>query len=271
MTPTFSFAPGTTPLLVSLPHGGTELPEAIARRMTEAALRLPDTDWHIGRLYDFAGELGAGVLAARQSRYVVDLNRDPEDTPLYPGADNTGLCPTTTFDAEPIWLPGEEPGAIERAARIDRYWRPYHARIAEELERLRARFGVAVLFDGHSIRSQVPRFFAGRLPDFNLGTASGKAADPDLARRALAVVGAAAPYTAVLDGRFTGGHITRSFGAPAQGVHAVQLELVQATYMTETWPFAWRQDLAEKLRPVLRSLLREILAWAEARTPPAPP
>ena len=258
----FDFTPGTAPLLVSIPHDGRSIPDDIAARMTDAALRIPDTDWHVGRLYDFAGELGAGVLAARQSRYVVDLNRDPGGEALYPGADNTEIVPLGTFDREPIYRPGEAPDAEETAERIARFWRPYHDRLAAGIAALRERHGLAVLFDAHSIRSVVPRFFEGALPDFNFGTARGASADPGLAASAFRVLDSAEGYTAVDNGRFTGGYITRRYGAPADGVHAIQLELSQRTYMDEAYPFDYRPDLARRVRPVLRDLLGAMVDWA---------
>ena len=266
MTEPFAFMTGGSPLLVSMPHVGTALPEAIAARMTEIAKTVPDTDWHVDRLYDFLGDLDASVIAATQSRYVIDLNRAPDDRPLYPGASNTGLCPTTTFDQAPIYLDGWEPDVAEIAARKDRVFRPYHARLGRALAAIMERHGYALLWEAHSIRSRVPRFFEGRLPDLNLGSASGASADPELIVRLSQVAeieGAAAGYSYVLDGRFKGGYITRSFGDPAQRVHAVQLELSQITYMDEAPPFSFRDDLAAGIRPVLRRLLETALDWGQ--------
>jgi len=262
----FTFRAGGSPLLVSMPHVGTELPEAVATHMTELAKTVPDTDWHVDRLYDFLDHLDASILAATQSRYVIDLNRAPDDRPLYPGASNTGLCPTTTFDQAPIYLDGREPDAAEIAARKDRVFRPYHARLGRALAAIVERHGYALLWEAHSIRSRVPRFFEGRLPDLNLGSASGASADPELIARLSQVAeieGAAAGYSYALDGRFKGGYITRSFGDPAQGVHAVQLELSQITYMDEAPPFSFRDDLAAGIRPVLRRLLETALDWGQ--------
>ncbi len=264
MTEPFAFKAGESPLLVSMPHVGTELPEAIAARMTEHAKTVPDTDWHVDRLYDFLDHLDASTLAATQSRYVIDLNRAPDDRPLYPGASNTGLCPATTFDQAPIYLDGQEPDAAEIAARKDQVFRPYHERLSRALAAIVERHGYALLWEAHSIRSRVPRFFEGRLPDLNLGSASGTSADPELIARLSQVAeieGAAAGYSHALDGRFKGGYITRSFGDPDQGVHAVQLELSQITYMDEAPPFGFRDDLAAAIRPVLRRLLEAALAW----------
>ncbi|MFQ5783441.1 MAG: N-formylglutamate deformylase [Alphaproteobacteria bacterium] len=263
----YRFTAGETPLLVSIPHCGTHLPADIATRMTDAGRLVADADWHVDRLYDFAGDLGAGVLAATHARYVVDLNRPPDDAPLYPGADNTGLCPTTTFAREPIYKAGVEPDADEIARRLATYWRPYHVKLAAEIARLKARHGVALLFEAHSIRSEVPRFFAGRLPDLNLGTAGGASIDPRLAERLAELCGRADGLTSVLNGRFKGGYITRAYGEPAKNVHAVQLEQAQITYMLEDPPFTYLPERAAGVRPLLRSLLEEMLDWATIHQP----
>ncbi len=260
--PVYTFAAGATALLVSIPHDGRVIPPEIGDRMTGEALRIPDTDWHVGRLYDFAHGLGASVLAARYSRYVVDLNRDPAGEALYPGADNTEIVPLSTFEREPVYRAGAEPDTPEIAERIRLYWRPYHDRLGAEIARLKDRYGQVVVFDAHSIRSVVPRFFAGVLPDFNFGAASGASADADLARRAFAVLDGATGFTAADNGRFTGGFITRHYGAPGDGVHTIQLELSQRTYMDESHPFHYRPDLARSVKPVLRALLAEMLDWA---------
>ena len=258
----YRFTGGTAPLLVSMPHVGTEVPEAQAARMTEAGLGLADTDWHVDRLYDFLGELGASVISATQSRYVIDLNRPADGKPLYPGASNTELRPTTTFDEQPIYRAGEEPDEAEVALRRRFVWRPYHDRLRAELDAIKARHGLAILWDAHSIRSRVPRFFEGRLPDLNLGTGGGVTADPELIARLASRAGADSSYSHVVDGRFKGGAITRSYGDPAAGFHAVQLELSQITYMDEDPPYGFREDLATGIRPMLRGLLEAALEWA---------
>jgi N-formylglutamate amidohydrolase len=256
----FHFTAGTTPLLVSMPHGGTHIPEALQARLTPEALAVPDTDWHVGRLYDFAGALGASLIRATHSRYVIDLNRDPSGTPLYPGASNTELCPTALFDERPIYRPGEAPDAAELTQRQERYWRPYHAHLRATLDALKARHGYAILFDAHTIRSRVPRFFEGRLPDLNLGSGGGVSAAPALIERAHAAARGAAGFSAALDGRFKGGYITRHYGRPRDGVHALQLELSQITYMDEDPPFGFREDRASTIRPVLRRVVEALLA-----------
>ncbi len=258
----FRFTPGDAPLLVSMPHVGTHVPPDIEARLSGAAKPVPDTDWHVDRLYDFLGDIGASVIAATESRYVVDLNRAPDDAPLYPGASNTGLCPATTFADQQIYLEGAAPDADEIGARRETYWRPYHDRLKATLDEMRARHGTALLWEAHSIRSRVPRFFEGRLPDLNLGTAGGRSADSGLIARVAAVAEAAGDYSHALDGRFKGGYITRAYGDPGAGVHAVQLELSQITYMDEDPPYAFRDDLAAGIRPVLRRLLEAALAWA---------
>lgn len=264
----FDLTQGDSPLVVSIPHCGTELAPDLARRLTDEALTLRDTDWHVPRLYDFAAGLGATVIAARFSRYVVDLNRPPDGESLYPGQATTGLCPTTLFDGSPLYQPRGEPDAAEVAARVETYWRPYHDALAAAIAAAKDRHGFALLYDAHSIRSRVPRLFEGRLPDFNLGTARGTSCDAALRDRLAAVLTAAVEadgYTAVVDGRFVGGHITRAYGQPAQGVHAVQMELAQDAYMDETAPpFAYRPAKANRLRPWLQRLLEAMTDWRPA-------
>jgi N-formylglutamate deformylase len=265
MIQTHVFTAGDTPLVVSAPHVGTYVPAAILGRLTPEAAELADTDWHIERLYDFARGLGASVIAATHSRLVIDLNRDPSGQPLYPGASNTELCPLGTFADGPVYRDGGAPDAAEIAARVETCWRPYHAALAAELARARARFGVAVLWDAHSIVSRASRFFAGTLPDFNLGTADGASCDPALAARVHAILATAPGFSAVHNGRFKGGYITRHYGQPADGVHALQLEMAQSAYMVEGPPFAWDPERAARLRPVLEACLGACLDWARTR------
>jgi N-formylglutamate deformylase len=257
----FLFREGSGPLLVSMPHVGLHIPDDIAAGMTDLALTLSDTDWHIDRLYDFLDDLGASVIAATYSRYVIDLNRAPDGADLYPGMDTTKLCPTSSFFREPLYRDGAVPDGMEIARRVRRYWKPYHDHLAAELRRLKAVHGFALLWDAHSIRSEILRFFEGRLPDFNIGTAGGASCNPDLAQRVMAVAESAESYGAVLNGRFKGGYITRRYGRPGEGIHAIQLELSQQTYMEEPPPFAFREDLAGRVRPVIRSMLETILDW----------
>ena len=254
----FTLHRGTAPLLVSLPHDGTAIPDAIAARMTDGARQAPDTDWHVARLYAFARELGASILVPRHSRYVVDLNRPEDDVSLYPGQNTTGLCPIVQFSGEPVYLEGQGPDAAEVASRVDTYWRPYHQSLQSELARIHARHGRAVLWEGHSIRGVVPFLFEGRLPDLNLGTAAGASCSPVLQSRLEAVLAAQDEYDWVANGRFKGGHITRHYGDPGNGVDAVQLEISQRNYMDET-SFDWDEGKAARLQRVLRALLEAAL------------
>ena len=227
---------GTAPLVLSIPHAGTLIPEAIRPTLNAAGLAQPDADHEVDRLYEWARELGLTTLVAVHSRYVVDLNRPPDDQPLYSGA-GTGLVPTETFGGEPIYPAGDEPGPAEVLQRLERYWHPYHQALGEELHRIREAHGYALLLDAHSIASEVPRLFTGQLPDLNLGANDGRSADPQLvklAERALRESG----FSYVVDGRFKGGYITRHYGQPEQSVHALQLEISQACYRDEgsgTW------------------------------------
>jgi N-formylglutamate deformylase len=253
---------GSAPLVISLPHSGTLLPDELRTRLTPAALRLEDTDWHVERLYRFARETGAAWLEAQNSRYLIDLNRPPDDASLYPGQLSTGLCPAATFAGEPLYRDAP-PTAAEVAARRQRYWEPYHAALRELLDAARARHGFAVLLDAHSIRSEVPRLFAGRLPDVNLGTADGRACDPRLATALVARLAGQSSFSHVLNGRFKGGHITRAYGRPEQGVHAVQFELAQAAYMDEQ-SLRFEEARAAPLGALLRLLVAELLAFRPA-------
>ena len=254
---------GSRPLLISLPHDGSEIPPAIAEKMTEAARMAPDTDWHVGQLYDFARASGYSVLRPRWSRYVVDLNRPPDGAALYPGKSETGLCPTSTFASESIYRTGQEPQAPEIQARVERYWRPYHAALAGAVAEMRTQSDQVLLWEGHSIVGTCPLFFAGRLPDYNLGTADGGSCSPEL-QSVLEACLRQANVDHAVNGRFKGGYITRRHGQPASGVHAVQMELAQSNYMDEGAPFNYRSDRAEGVQQVLRGLLEPALTVIES-------
>lgn len=251
---------GRLPLLVSMPHMGSHIPARLAPAFVPRALDSEDADWHMDRLYDFALDLGASVLRPRLSRYVIDLNRPPDDVPMYPGAANTELCPTRFFTGEPLYLPGREPTAEDRRERLQLGWQPYHQALQQELARLRQAHGQVLLWDAHSIRSQLPWLFEGRLPDLNIGTADGQAAHPALAQALVQVCSSQADYSHVLNGRFKGGYITRRYGQPERGIHAVQLELCQCLYMQEEPPYAYLPERARRLQPVLERMLRAALA-----------
>jgi len=253
---------GDRPLLVSLPHVGTELPADQRGRYRPRAIEVEDTDWHLERLYGFVRERGVSLLVPRYSRYLIDLNRPPEDAPMYPGVNNTELCPTRFFTGEPLYRDGRAPDAAEVARRVDHYWRPYHHALEDELERLRARHGHVVLFEGHSIRSELPWLFEGRLPDLNLGTVDGTSCAASLRESLAAVLASQTAYSQVVDGRFKGGYITRHYGRPQHGVHAVQLEMCWKCYMAEAAPYAFDAARTAEVQPLLRRLVDAMLAWS---------
>jgi N-formylglutamate deformylase len=257
----FRFTPGSLPLLVSMPHVGTDIPDDVAARLMPCAAARADTDWHLPELYGFVEEMGASMLSARWSRYLIDLNRPPENTNLYPGQDTTGLCPVDTFGRERLYREGMEPDDAEVLRRLELYWRPYHRQLRAELDRLLALHGRVVLWDAHSIASRVPRFFDGRLPDLNFGTADGKSCSQQLEGAMIKLVDSQEKYSFVFNGRFKGGHITRFYGNPAGGVHAIQLEMSQCLYMNEAAPFEYRPDLAGQVQPLLRELLGAAVEW----------
>lgn len=259
MSDVFTLHRGKAPLLVSLPHDGSEIPDELAERMTPSARRAPDTDWHVARLYEVARELGASILVPRWSRYVIDLNRGEDDTSLYPGQNTTGLCPIVQFTGEPVYRPGHVPDATDVSARIERYWRPYHEALRGELTRLHAAHGRLTLWEGHSIKgSQLPFLFDGRLPDLNLGTANGASCNPALQARLEVVLAAHAQYDWVANGRFKGGHITRHYGDPGNHIDAVQLEISQRCYMDEETT-VYDAKKAAGLQALLTELLRATL------------
>lgn len=258
----FNLHRGSVPLLVSMPHTGTEIPAGLQADYTERALAVEDTDWHLQRLYDFLPGLGASVITPRYSRYVIDLNRPPDDAPMYPGASNTELCPTHFFSGDALYREGREPPPEERLQRRETYWQPYHSALAEELQRLKAEHGFVLLWDAHSIRSQIPWLFEGRLPDLNIGTANGAAAAASITAAAAAACAQVHGVSSVVNGRFKGGYITRNYGRPADHVHAIQLEKCQSLYMQEAAPFAYDEALAQKIQPVLKTMVLASLAAA---------
>lgn len=249
---------GDGPVILGQPHGGLSVPEALRAELNETGLALADTDWHIGRLYD--GLLpSATVVRATFHRYVIDANRDPAQVSLYPGQNTTGLCPLTDFDGRPLHRDGFAPDAAETARRLEEFHAPYHRALAAEIERVRARHGVAVLYDCHSIRSTIPFLFEGRLPLFNIGSNDGATCDGRLQDAVAGVcreaVAAETDWDTALNGRFKGGWTTRTYGRPADGVHAIQMELGQRGYMDESPPWSWRAERADRLRPWLGRIL----------------
>lgn len=262
---------GDAPLVVSFPHTGTDIPPELEPRFVSPWLARKDADWWIDRLYDFAKELGATTVRTRISRSVIDVNRDPSGASLYPGQATTELCPTTTFDGEPLYIAGEEPGASEIAARRGAFFDPYHEALADELMRLQVRNPKVVLYEAHSIRSVIPRLFDGELPNFNLGTNSGASCDAALTT-AVEVACDSSGFSRVTNGRFKGGWTTRHYGEPARGVHAIQMELACRGYMDDpaqaptpsTWPAPYSETQAAPMRRALTDVLKACLAFARS-------
>lgn len=266
--------PGDGPVVLAQPHGGTFVPDALMQRLNARGRGLSDTDWHIDRLYEGLLD-GATVVRARFHRYVIDANRDPEGASLYPGQNTTGLCPETDFDGKAIWQDGQAPSDDEIQSRRETCHAPYHAALGAELARVRARHGIAVLYDCHSIRSEIPFLFDGTLPVFNIGTNGGATCHPVLEAATRAACTASDPDQTVLNGRFKGGWTTRHYGRPAGGTHAIQMETAQRAYMDEAPPWTYRPDRAAAIRPVFGHILTALDrlarsgALADGRTPHA--
>jgi formiminoglutamase len=264
---------GDSPLLLSIPHSGTHIPEHLKPGLVSPFLASCDTDWWVERLYDFGVELGASIVRTTLCRTVIDVNRDPSGQSLYPGQATTGLCPLTTFDGVALYAPGAQPDEAAIAVRIRDYFLPYHAAVSAQLSRLQGRHGAIVLYDCHAIRSRVPRLFSGELPQFNLGTNSGSSCDPRL-RAAVAKVCAASGRSHVVDGRFKGGYITRHYGRPAAHIHALQMELACRGYLEEpagdlhagNWPAPYDPARATALRTTLLRGLEACLSFASVQT-----
>jgi N-formylglutamate deformylase len=260
---------GFAPVLLCIPHTGTRIPPDIEAQLASPWLARKDTDWWIERLYEFAGGLGASIVRTGVSRTVIDPNRDPSGASLYPGQATTELCPTTTFDGEPLYRAGCAPAADEIAARRREYFEPYHRAIEEEIARLRRLHPALVLYDCHSIRSTVPRLFAGTLPHFNLGSFSGASCAASLTQRIEALCDGT-DFSRVTNGRFKGGYTTRHYGRPQHGVHAVQMELACRGYLREppgevtasNWPCAWDEEFAAPMRAVLERILTACIGFA---------
>lgn len=267
MSAVFDVTRGSSPVILAFPHTGTEVPEDIRARLNDNGKILADTDWHIHTLY--AGLLpDATTVRATFHRYVIDANRDPVGTSLYPGQNTTGLVPETDFDGKAIWREGMEPTLADVAERLAHFHAPYHAALAAEVERVKAIHGVAILYDCHSIRSLVPFLFEDRLPDFNIGTDMGRTCNPAIEAAAVAVASAAEGYTSVLNGRFKGGWTTRHYGRPELHVHAIQMELAQSTHLaTESPPFAYDESKAGKLRLHLKAILERLQETAPCLRP----
>ena len=264
---------GAAPLIVSMPHTGSDIPQDIEPSLASLWLARKDADWWGNLLYEFAPSLGATTIRTSISRTVIDPNRDPSGKSLYPGQNTTELCPMTTFDGEPLYRSGRAPDAGQIADRRRRFFDPYHEAISSEIERLRAQHRNVVLFDAHSIRSRIPRLFEGELPHFNIGTNSGASCSGALTR-AVEFVCDDTKFSRVTNGRFKGGYTTRHYGAPVGGVHAIQLELAMRGYMDEpaeptehNWPTPYDPSRAQVMRAILQRILEACIEFAKAENP----
>ena len=251
----------SSPLLVSFPHSGTAVPSAIEQQFTAAGRSLIDTDWHVPKLYDFLKELPVSTISANYSRYVIDVNRSPQGTALYPGQNETELCPTSTFGKQPIYLLGKAPDTEEIERRKQHYWRAYHQALTEQLTRIKKTHGYALLWDAHSIAAEVPRFFEGVLPDLNLGSAGGQSCDETLSANLLSMM-TDSDYTSVHNGRFKGGYITRHYGSPASDIHAVQMEISQQIYLSNSSNYEYDRARANKLGRLLKKMVSVMLDYS---------
>ncbi len=261
---------GDSPLLLAFPHTGIDIPAALQARFVSDWQARRDADWWVDRLYDFA--VDATTVRTRISRSVIDVNRDPSGASLYPGQATTALCPTTDFDGDSLYRSGCEPDASEIARRREAFFTPYHEALRLEIERLRQAHGSVVLFDAHSIRSRIPRLFAGELPQFNIGTHDGRSCAPELAA-AVEAACATSHFSLVVNGRFKGGWTTRHYGRPGDGVHAIQMELACRGYMDEpaapdaaNWPAPYSEARAAALRKVLKTVLDACLVFARTKS-----
>ena len=249
---------GNNPLLLAQPHGGSWIPESISGRLNSRGRGKSDTDWHISQLYHGLVD-DVTIVSTPVHRYVIDANRNPSDESLYPSQNTTGLCPTTTFDGEPIYLAGQAPDNEEIQQRLKRYHRPYHEELREQLERIRQKHGYVILYDCHSIRSEIPFLFKGRLPDFNIGSSNGTSCSSQIQTLVESVCDAQQHYSWVSNGRFKGGWTTRHYGNPQQGYHAIQMELAQCNYMQESPPWNYLPEKADKLRRLLKQVLQGLI------------
>ena len=259
----FEVLKGTSPIVLGQPHGGTFIPDDIFSRLNQRGQRRDDTDWHISTLYD--GFLaGASVVKSNVHRYVIDANRDPSGKTLYPGQNTTELCPTTDFEGLDIWQSGQAPSSDEVENRRLAYHEPYHDALAEELERVRTVHGIAILYDCHSIRSNIKFLFHGTLPIFNIGTNNGETCSAKIEAIVYSICQEKDSANTVLNGRFKGGWTTRHYGQPETGVHAIQMELAQRAYMSEVFPWAFDLDRARIVQPKLKRILTELAKYASA-------
>ena len=258
---TFSFFEGNSPLLVSIPHDGRLLSDDIKKSVKEKFLELPDTDWHMNRLYDSFKDTQWNIISANFSRYVVDLNRSSDDIKLYNDFKSTGLCPVKSFSGEHLYSDGNEISELKMERRVKSYWKPYHDKIKQTLESIKSKYGYAILWDAHSIKSKVPNLFEGELANLNIGSNSGRSC-PNSILESIHKIASNSGFSVVLNGRFKGGYITRHYGKPAENVYAIQMEIAQRSYMNEI-TLSYDERLSKKLTPILKLMLDTFIVNSE--------
>ena len=249
---------GLSPLILCFPHTGPYIPDAINDTLNEQGREKADTDWHLHALYDGLAPEATSIRTCIH-RYVIDCNRDPQGKSLYPGQNTTDLVPLTDFDGLPLHKQVPTPSQIN--ARLRDFHRPYHTAIETQIERVKAAHGFAIVYDCHSIRSNIPFLFEGTLPHFNIGTNEGKTCAPSIEKAVYTLCEKAQNYSVVLNGRFKGGWTTRHYGLPDTNVHAVQMEIAQRSYMIETTPWTYETNKAQSLRSHLKEILDELTNW----------
>jgi len=241
------------PILISIPHCGTRIPSYLGL----LSQTCPDTDWFLENLYDFAPDLGIGVLHATHARYVVDLNRSPSSQPLYSdGRIITDAIPLQQFDGKELYT--KPPTQREKERRIQKYFDPYHKEIQAKLQALHNQFGMALLFDAHSIKRHVPTIQSAPFPDLILGNNDQQSAHISIVSKAWHWLEQSS-YDAQHNDPFKGGYITRTYGTPKEGIHALQLEMTQDLYLDEKNP-QWDPQKAKPVRDFLHAFLSHLVA-----------
>lgn len=252
-----------TPIVLSVPHCGTSFPDEIIDHYDQELIKAPDdTDWFVHNLYEFLLNEGVTMIHARYSRWVIDLNRDPESKPLYDdGRIITALTPTTDFFGNPIYRSSDlEPDEKEVNRRVSKYYDPYYAKIRELLDETKQEFGKALLWDAHSIRHFVPTIRKEVFPDMILGNNDGKTASQEIIQAALNGL-QSGEFKVNHNTPFKGGYITRSFGDPQNNIHALQLEMNKILYMDDQ-ELNYHPERASQVQSVLKTtfnLLKEQL------------
>lgn len=250
----------TVPILLSVPHCGTDFPDELKDDFKPELAKSPDdTDYYVHDLYNFCSEMGITIIHAKYSRWVIDLNRDPESKALYnDGRIITALCPNTNFFGDSIYVSQDkEPNHNEVQRRLNTYYWPYYKEIENQLAQLKSQFGKALLWDAHSIRRFVPTIRKENFPDLILGNNDGLTADQSLIDIALDNLGKD-KYGLNHNTPFKGGHITRYFGNPSNNIHALQLEMSKDLYMNHD-ETEFHMARANEMRVVLKSCFRGLI------------